>query len=91
MPGRFLLLACVQSPPTTVDGPKPAPFDSAAAPSDADGDGVTDNADCDDADDAVSTPTLWYPDADADGFGDLTTATSAWGPDRLRGRRRRLR
>lgn len=36
---------------------------------DADGDGVLNSTDCDDADSTVHGPTTWYEDADGDGFG----------------------
>ncbi len=39
---------------------------------DGDGDGVSVGLDCDDDDTALGEPSLWYPDADGDGFGDDT-------------------
>ncbi|MBK9643986.1 MAG: hypothetical protein IPO67_02335 [Deltaproteobacteria bacterium] len=40
-----------------------------AVGNDEDGDGVTDDVDCDDGDAAVTTGPTWFVDADADGFG----------------------
>ena len=39
---------------------------------DADGDGIDASLDCDDNDASVGLATTWYPDDDADGFGELT-------------------
>ncbi|MDP2308249.1 MAG: putative metal-binding motif-containing protein, partial [Pseudomonadota bacterium] len=44
---------------------------------DPDGDGVIVGSDCDDADGAVGGPSTFYADADADGYGDLASPTSA--------------
>lgn len=49
---------------------------TASAAIDADGDGVLNTADCNDADPTVSTTTLYYTDTDGDGYGDPAHATS---------------
>ena len=48
-----------------------------AAGDDEDGDGVTDDLDCDDGDPNVTTGPTWYVDADADGFGNGAYPQSA--------------
>ena len=48
---------------------------------DADGDGVSCNRDCDDTNAAiVSTPTTWYPDADGDGYTGSASVRSCDNP-----------
>lgn len=50
--------------------------DTGTPPTDADGDGVSAEEDCDDADPSVGEATTWYPDADGDGYGDDGEALS---------------
>ncbi|MCK6525322.1 hypothetical protein L6R49_28285 [Myxococcota bacterium] len=47
------------------------------AGADEDGDGLTDDVDCDDSDASVTTGPTWYVDADADGFGNPSYAQAA--------------
>jgi uncharacterized protein (TIGR03382 family) len=48
---------------------------------DADGDGVPESLDCDDADPGVGAPSTWYDDVDGDGFGDGATGLATCTPD----------
>ena len=49
--------------------------DDLASRMDIDGDGVVRPTDCDDEDASVGTPSTWFVDGDADGFGTETTVT----------------
>ena len=72
--------ACIQPlpdrppPPNPTSAPTPAcAADARLSAEDGDGDGISPcDGDCDDNDAAVGAPTLWFPDADGDGFGDAT-------------------
>ncbi|MCK6520882.1 hypothetical protein L6R49_05500 [Myxococcota bacterium] len=54
--------------------------DSGAGLTDADGDGVTSDFDCDDGDAGVGGPTSYLLDEDGDGYGDDTTAAEGCAP-----------
>ena len=67
----LVLAACKDDAPAS---------DSAANLADDDGDGVTSDFDCDDADPAVGGPTSYLLDVDQDGFGDDTTLAEGCAP-----------
>jgi hypothetical protein len=67
----MVLAACKDDAPAS---------DSAANLADDDGDGVTSDFDCDDADPAVGGPTSYLLDVDQDGFGDDTTLAEGCAP-----------
>ena len=67
----LVLAACKDDAPAS---------DSAANVTDEDGDGVTSDFDCDDADSAVGGPTSYLLDVDQDGFGDDSTLTEGCAP-----------
>ena len=53
---------------------------SDVGPADEDGDGVLSDADCDDADPALSEEGLFFADTDGDGLGDPRRSTRSCGP-----------
>ncbi len=60
----------------------PSEFDERLTDADADGDGFSGDADCDDTNAEVHEVSAWFADADGDGFGDGTNSMQACGrPD----------
>ena len=70
----LVLLACTDD--VSDSGDTDLPQDTGTS-NDADGDGVSADTDCDDADPEVGEGTVWYADVDGDGFGDPSAETIA--------------
>lgn len=72
----LLALALVACPPSVPDETD-TPDDTAVEVVDADGDGVAEADDCDDADPSVGVAPTWYADRDGDGYGNPDEAQAA--------------